>query len=166
MNSILLPRLMLNSHRVCPTTAVHVDCAINVNRHGVIRSRVRNVDDVARGGRGLIFARPEHMATRLGDFNGLFACLSKRQNLCISRHLCLDTGHGRRRHECACYGGDTQQTRQRSAHPHLLLLHRSAHLAPMLSRCPISLGAAGMVLRQPPAQIDIYIHLVLCNRMF
>ena len=105
---------------------VHVNRAIDVDRHGVIRSRVRDVNDVARRRRGLILARPKHVATSLGDFNRLFAGLPKRQNLRIGRHLCLGACHRRRCHECACHGGDAQQARQSGAHPHLLLPHRSS----------------------------------------
>ena len=117
--------------------AVHVNRAIDVDPYRVNSSRARRVDGVAQRRRDLTFGRLKYIAARLGDLDGLVVDLLKRQHLGIHsvRHnLRLGVCHGRRCHERACYGGDAQQTRQHSAHPHLLLLHRSAPLTPMLSR--------------------------------
>ena len=150
--------------------AVHVDRAIDVDPYRVNSGRARRVDGVAQRRRNLTFGRLKYVAARLGDLDGLVVGLRKRKYLRlhpVGHDLRLGVCHGRRRHECACYGGDTQQTRQRGAHTHLLLLHRSAPLPLCFRDVRYRLAlTAGMVPRQPPAQIDIYIHLVFCNRMF
>ena len=125
----------LTNRIVC--IAVHVDRAIDVNPYRVNSSRARRVDGVAQRRRDLTFGRLKYVAARLGDLDGLVVGLLKRQYLRLHpawHDLRLGAGHRWRCHERACHGCDTQQTRQRSAHPHLLLLHRSAPLTPMLSR--------------------------------
>ena len=110
---------------------VHVDRTIDVDPHRINPRRIRRVDGVTRRWRDLTLSRLKYVTARLGDLDGFVVGLLKRQHLRphpVGHNLRLGVCHGRRRHERACHGCDTQQTHQRSAHPHLLLLHRSAPL--------------------------------------